>query len=120
VQVEVYETWNTALPAAPPRSELYCLNPVGAGSTQVEGLAGYLTRLAEAHHVEMGVLLELVGAYLPTPCQHRVSALRVERLCERWRDSQNRSEPVDNVRVGGVDRLAQCLPVSTSLVFILL
>ncbi len=46
-------------------------------------------RLARAHHVELGVLLDLVGAYLPAPCRNRVPALRVERLCERWRETAN-------------------------------
>ncbi len=45
---EAYQSWPTALPAVPPRSELYCLAPIGIGSAQVEGLASYLMRLAEA------------------------------------------------------------------------
>jgi ribosomal protein S27E len=86
---EAYQAWNTAPMAAPARSELYCLAPIGAGSAQVEGLASYLMRLAEAHHVELGVLVDLVGAYLPVPCRNRTLALRVERLCERWREMAN-------------------------------
>ena len=85
-QDEVYERWELELPAAPPRSKLYCLTPFGVGTAQVEGLTGYLMRLAEAHHVEWGVLAELVGAYLPTPCQYRLPGLSAQRLCERWRD----------------------------------
>lgn len=87
--VEAYQVWPTALPAVPPRSELYCLAPIGIGSAQVEGLASYLMRLAEAHHVELGVLVDRVGAYLPAPCRYRAPALRVERLCERWRETAN-------------------------------
>jgi hypothetical protein len=84
--VEVYEAWHFVTPTMPPRSELYCLAPIGVGTAQVEGLASYLMRLAEAHHVELGALIDLIGAYLPTPCRYRVQALRVQRLCERWRD----------------------------------
>jgi hypothetical protein len=85
-EAEAYEAWNMAMPAVPPRSELYCLTPIGVGSVQVEGLASYVMRLAEAHHVGLEVMAGLVGAYLPMPDRwYRVSAFRVERLCERWR-----------------------------------
>jgi len=84
--IEAYGSWNIATPTVPPRSELYCLAPIGVGSAQVEGLASYLMRLAEAHHVELGALMDLVGAYLPDPCRCRVPALRIQRLCERWRE----------------------------------
>jgi hypothetical protein len=87
--VEAYQSWPPAPPAVPPRSELYRLAPIGVGSAQVEGLASYLMRLAEAHHVGLGVLVDRVGADLPTPCRYRTPALRVERLCERWRETAN-------------------------------
>src|SRR5262249_38697179 len=83
---EAYETWNIVSPVVPPRSELCFLAPISVGSAQVEGLASYLMRLAEAHHVELGMLVDLVGAHLSVPCRYRVQALRVQRLCERWRE----------------------------------
>jgi hypothetical protein len=84
--IEAYDAWHIVAPTMYPRSELYCLAPIGIGTARVEGLASYLMRLAEAHHVELGALVDLIGSYLSTPCRYRVPALRVQRLCERWRE----------------------------------
>jgi hypothetical protein len=54
----VYPSWHPSrrhpLPA---RSHLYHLQPLAAGSPQVESLTSYLVRLAEAHDVTVGALL---------------------------------------------------------------
>jgi hypothetical protein len=81
---EDYELRNKRAPVVPRRSKLYCLDPIGVGSGQVEGLASYLMRLAEAHHIETGILMDEVGAKLASPCRHRIQAIRIERLCEHW------------------------------------
>jgi DNA-binding XRE family transcriptional regulator len=44
------------LPILSPRSRLYSLKPIGIGTALVEGLTGYITRLAEAHHISVAML----------------------------------------------------------------
>lgn len=46
-----YQSWDLTQPSLPPRSRLYCLEPIGVGTSMVESLTGYLARLAEAHCV---------------------------------------------------------------------
>lgn len=43
-------------PALMPPSHLYCLEPLGVGTTWVESLTGYIARLAEAHCVSTAAL----------------------------------------------------------------
>ncbi len=54
--LEIYASWELALPALPKRSRLYHLNPIAIGTAHVEGLISYVCRLAEAHCVSPGVL----------------------------------------------------------------
>ncbi len=42
----------------PPRSRLYSLRPIGLGTSFVESLTGYVSRLADAHAVSAGNLVE--------------------------------------------------------------
>jgi hypothetical protein len=62
----VFDSWNCELPALPPRSRLYALEPLGIGTPLVESLTGYVSRLADAHSVSVGNLvgreLSLVGS----------------------------------------------------------
>jgi AraC-like DNA-binding protein len=54
----VYRSWEQAAPRPiPPRSYLYHVTPMGLGSARVESLTSYLTRLAAAHDISVGVLL---------------------------------------------------------------
>jgi AraC-like DNA-binding protein len=54
---ELYEEWKIQLPRISPRSVLYRLEPIGIGTTQVECLTSYLSRVAEAHCVFPGILM---------------------------------------------------------------
>lgn len=56
-----FESWSLSSPPVPPRSQLYSLQPIGVGTGMVEGLTGYVARLAEAHSVSVG---DLVGRVL--------------------------------------------------------
>jgi hypothetical protein len=58
--VERYDEWNLELPPLSPRSRLYTLEPIGVGTPFVESLTSYLVRLAEAHCVFPGTLLQKV------------------------------------------------------------
>ena len=51
-----YETWDMTAPAVPPRSRLFHINPVGFGTSLVECLTSYFSRLAQAHSVSAGAL----------------------------------------------------------------
>lgn len=53
----IYNAWNLALTKIPSRSQLYCLEPVGVGTPDVESLTGYIARLAQAHCVPTGILI---------------------------------------------------------------
>lgn len=58
-ELEIYDS--ITLPktlAIPKRSRLYPLKPIGIGTPYVESLTSYVTRLAQAHCVETGVLME--------------------------------------------------------------
>ena len=53
-----YETWDLTMPVIPPRSRLYNLSPIGFGTPMVECLTSYFSRLAEAHCLSPGVLVQ--------------------------------------------------------------
>jgi transcriptional regulator with XRE-family HTH domain len=57
-QLIPYESWEITQPLIPSRSRLYQLEPVGIGTPLVESLTGYISRLAQAHSVLPGVLME--------------------------------------------------------------
>src|SRR6266516_6481443 len=53
-----YAWWNLAEAHLPERSTLYAPAPIGVGTPLCESLTSYLARLAEAHCVYPGVLLQ--------------------------------------------------------------
>jgi hypothetical protein len=53
-----YESWDLTMPVIPPRSRLYNLSPIGFGTPMVECLTSYFSRLAEAHCLSPGVLVQ--------------------------------------------------------------
>src|SRR6266700_737240 len=54
---ETYEQWDLTLPPIPERSVFFSLEPVGLGTPWVESLTSYIARLASAHAVFPGVLM---------------------------------------------------------------
>ncbi len=61
-ELDVYEEWNITPPILPSRSILYALEPCGTGTPWVESMTSYITRLAEAHGVLPGILMNKVIA----------------------------------------------------------
>ena len=61
--LSVFEAWDLAGKPITARSRLYSLAPIGIGTAFVEGLSGYVMRLADAHAVSTGSLIgkELSG-----------------------------------------------------------
>ena len=53
----VFEAWDLAVQPITARSRLYSLAPIGIGTAFVEGLSGYVMRLADAHAVSTGSLI---------------------------------------------------------------
>ena len=51
-----YETWDLTAPIVPPRSRLFNLSPIGLGTSMVECLTSYFSRLAQAHCLSPGAL----------------------------------------------------------------
>ena len=54
----LFDSWECSLAAVPPRSRLYSLKPMGIGTPYVESLTGYVSRLADAHAVSVGNLVD--------------------------------------------------------------
>src|SRR5437867_3672920 len=62
-----FESWSLSRLPAPTRSRLYSLEPIGVGTATVEGLTGYVARLAEARSVSVGDLVGRVLSELTDP-----------------------------------------------------
>lgn len=62
-----FESWSLSSPPVPPRSQLYSLQPIGVGTGMVEGLTGYVARVAEAHSVSVGDLVGRVLSEVASP-----------------------------------------------------
>jgi DNA-binding phage protein len=54
----LFDSWDCRPLIVPPRSRLYSLEPLGIGTPYVESLTGYVSRLADAHAVSVGNLVE--------------------------------------------------------------
>jgi len=52
----IYEQWDLTPPVVPPRSRFFNLSPAGFGTSMVECLTSYISRLAQAHSVTPGIL----------------------------------------------------------------
>src|SRR5260370_16511992 len=62
----------------PSRSRLYCLAPIGRGTSSVESLTSYIHRLAWAYRVTPRTLVSLeIIPHLREPHQLRASPLRL-------------------------------------------
>ena len=59
-QFKTYQTLNLDNIAPHQFSELYSLNPIGIGQPLIESLTSYISRLAFAHCVYPGILMERV------------------------------------------------------------
>lgn len=57
-QLSEFQWWQLTTSALPERSTLYAPAPIGVGTAGCESLTSYLARLAEAHCVYPGVLLQ--------------------------------------------------------------
>ncbi|MDF0556351.1 TniQ family protein [Kamptonema sp. UHCC 0994] len=57
-ELTLYSSWNLEKISTPLRSRLYSLEPIGIGTLFAESLTGYIARLAQAHCVLPGVLME--------------------------------------------------------------
>jgi hypothetical protein len=55
-QPGLYKNTDTTIPALPPRSILYSIEPIGIGTPYVESLASYINRLAVEHSISVADL----------------------------------------------------------------
>lgn len=53
----LYDSWDMKDILIPSRSRLFSLEPIGIGTSYVESLSSYVTRLAEVHCVYLGILM---------------------------------------------------------------
>ncbi len=83
-QLAPCEFWSLALPAYPPHSRLYALEPLGVGTPYAESLTSYVSRMAEAHSVSLRTLAvqELLPLlkrdYLFNPLGNSLAAFWIE------------------------------------------
>jgi hypothetical protein len=75
----LYKGWEVQRTEVNGRSYLFHLPPIGIGTAEVESLTGYISRLAAAHAVETGVL---VNRELPPRIPHTKGA-RAGRVPEK-------------------------------------
>lgn len=78
----LYESWDLTPPSLPPRSRLYCLQPLGIGTPEVESLTGYVARLAEAHGVYTRTLV--MRELVPLLGRPHLSKLADSSLTSFW------------------------------------
>ena len=66
----------------PPRSRLYGVRPIGAGTSDVEAVTSLLTEIANRHHVRTDRLVELLGdtatLRTTTEARRRLRSLHLE------------------------------------------
>lgn len=80
----IFESWDPTVPTFPPRTRLYPLEPIGIGTPFVEGLTGYVLRLAEAHALPVGALTRLeLGRYTFTAIPDPPSQNK-RNVCRCW------------------------------------
>jgi transcriptional regulator with XRE-family HTH domain len=60
VAFEEYEKWDLSPLPVPTRSTLFSLEPIGVGTPWVESLTSYIARLADAHCIFSGTLMEKI------------------------------------------------------------
>jgi len=82
--LDLCEIWDLTLPAHPPHSRLYALEPLGMGTSNIESLTSYVTRLAGAHSVSLRTLVlqqllpQLKCDYLSNPLKNSLDAFWIE------------------------------------------
>lgn len=70
----LYQEYDIQKPVIPPRSYLYCLEPIGVGTPYVESLTGYVARLAQSHCVTTRELT--INEIAPSLAQVRQSSIQ--------------------------------------------
>ncbi len=100
------DAWDVRKPHYPPRSRLYCLEPVGIGTAYVESLTGYTARLAESHSLLVGVLMSRELAPLIDKAYVTIGASR------GLRESFNRATALNGTGIMAMD-LVQALETQT-------
>src|SRR5260370_42584393 len=81
-QLSEFPWWHLTSIALPERSTLYAPAPIGVGTAGCESLTSYLARLAEAHCVYPGVLLQQMIVPLMTELETQGSKAKEH---PRWR-----------------------------------
>jgi transcriptional regulator with XRE-family HTH domain len=74
---DIYDEWDLSPVQIPARSTLYPLPPMGVGTPWVESLTSYIARLADAHSIYSGILVNkliapLVPGYSPQKIQRHL------------------------------------------------
>ncbi len=81
-----YEFCDTRLLTLPERSRLFGPEPCGLGTLQVEGIHSYISRLAQAHGVQILTLAKCLDSFLPgsVPQQRLAPANNIASHTHYW------------------------------------
>jgi transcriptional regulator with XRE-family HTH domain len=108
---EPIELCSLQLPDIPKRSRLYNLKPLGLGTIYIESLTSYITRLAQAHCMPVGILFQSEIApllkinYVLNTHENYLDPIN---LCQRYTQSLNGTGLTSHIVVNSLKALTQC------------
>ncbi|HEY6406752.1 MAG TPA: TniQ family protein, partial [Ktedonobacteraceae bacterium] len=107
--MESYQVWDETIPAIPPRSRLYCLEPIGVRTPSVECLTSYIARLAEEHGVTLkSLMMHVIFPALGQDVTEADHYRRLSTFCEQNCSSLNGRSPMARQWVAVMQSLTSC------------
>lgn len=103
-----YQVLDVTIPSIPPRSRLYCLEPIGVRSSSVECLTSYIARLAEEHCVTLkALMMHVIFPALGQDVTEADHYRRLSNFCENC-SSLNGCSPMARQWVAVMQSLTSC------------
>jgi hypothetical protein len=104
-----YHVWDETIPAIPPRSRLYCMEPIGVRTPSVECLTSYIARLAEEHGVTLkSLMMHVIFPALGQDVTEADYYRRLSTFCEQNCSSLNGRSPMARQWVAVMQNLTSC------------
>lgn len=110
-----FEVSNEEIPTFTPRTKLYSLEPCEDGTPWVEGLSGYLVRLADEHHVKVGDLIGRILSEVENPYGNILPPAERRLAAATTRHDLPRYDYTVNGATGIAERMAFALEELTGL-----
>lgn len=109
------EVGNEEIPTFSPRTKLYSLEPCKDGTPWVEGLSGYLVRLADEHHVRVGDLIGRILSKVENPHGNVLAPANRSLAAATTRQDLPRYDYSINGATGIAERMAFALEELTGI-----